>query len=196
MAPAAHILQHNTSAAASEHHKPAMPAAATKPVHTDPENIMDNWLASSRESGKQKDSHDPYEKAAWDARKALDSVDIRQKSGMWVYNEHETERHWVEATSSYTEAEKAGYRKAFPAKKGQKEISRLYREHWLSNDKKGFLDALYKYVTLEKVLHFTNDLNRKYAHHGSIREKTIWEIFRCLVSELVPDVRNDLCLFL
>jgi hypothetical protein len=179
----------------------------TKGVKTDPENLMDNWYLSSRDSGNQKTSKERYEKNAWEARRHLpqDLSNIRGVAGRWEYTTDETMKRWVDASlSSQNRYNMRGLTKGarnlalttvsnppFPAEKGDREISRIYREFWVANDKDGFLETLYKYVLLKtqfRDVSYTNTLTRTYAEEDGIPEETVWRIFRCLISELVPHV--------
>lgn len=157
-------------------------------VKADPENLMDNWYISSRDSGNQKTSKERWEKNAWDARRRLpqDSADPRRVAGRWEYTPDETMRRWVDAPlapphrynirgltkGARSLALNQVSNPAFAAERGDKEISRIYREFWVANDKDGFLETLYK----------------NYAEDDVIPEEMVWTIFRCLISELVPDV--------
>lgn len=162
-----------------------LPIRGVKP---DIENLMDNWFLSSRDCGNQKTSKERWERNAWEARRRLpqDSSDPRRVAGRWEYTSDETLRRWIDAPLSPQHRynirvlTKGARNMAlnqvsnpnFPAERGDKEISRIYREFWVANDKDGFLETLYK----------------TYAEDDVIPEEMVWTIFRCLISELVPDV--------
>ncbi|KAN0110640.1 hypothetical protein V8E51_007027 [Hyaloscypha variabilis] len=163
-------------------------------IVSDEQNKMDDWYDSSRLSKAQRngenikrlkgESDEAFAKrkgdeiAKWWKRRELDSVSNFAATGMWQYNEDKLERRWirrhrqnsdlVKRTGDLTLGEAVGG--TFQTHQGDKEISSIYHKYWLNGDKQGFLDKVYE----------------KYAEEGHIPEKKLWEIFRCLISELVP----------
>lgn len=179
------------------------------------ENVMDDWFTSSNLSRAQRDgsnikkghneSPESFEENRqkeidkWRARRALDSVNNYNTAGMWQYNNDKNERRWVirsidhpafnlvQQTDHLTLDEPVGG--TFPTHEGDSEFSCIYRELWFGSDKKAFLDKIYKYACKPYVSggKDANSVARTYATKGSlIPEKTLWKIFRCLISELVP----------
>jgi hypothetical protein len=143
------------------------------------------------------------ERAKWRARKALDPGNIYATSGMWQYSKDKHERRWVtrnaqspgfnlaRETSHLSLGEPVG--ETFFTNEGDSEISCIYRELWVGGDKKAFLDTIYQYACRPYVSegNLTDNVARTYAdHNGTIPEKNLWEIFRCLVSELVPEEKK------
>ncbi|KAE9372493.1 hypothetical protein N431DRAFT_466737 [Stipitochalara longipes BDJ] len=163
-------------------------------IVSDEQNKMDDWYDSSRLSKAQRtgenirklkgETDEAFAKrkedeiAKWRKRKELDCVSNFATTGKWHYDEDKLERRWtrrhrqnsdlVKRTGDLTLGEAGGG--TFQTYPGDKEISLIYHKYWLSGDKQGFLDKIYD----------------KYAEEGYIPEKKLWEIFRCLVSELVP----------
>jgi len=129
---------------------------------------MDNWLTSSREAGEQKNTKARYEKNAWDLRKILcdGPANVRGYGGKWDYISDD-KRRWTDAPllppphrynirtltkGTRNLALAPSSNPSFMAEKGDKEISRIYREFWIPNDKDGFLDELYRYALLSPII--------------------------------------------
>ncbi|KAI6707973.1 hypothetical protein JHW43_009499 [Diplocarpon mali] len=110
-------------------------------IHIDEANLMDNWLISSRETGKQRTSADTRDQQAWKARRALHPMPKGQIEWWWHYSEDGKQRTWAP----------------------------------------GRLDRTKSILTRD-----TSGLSRQHAKDGMIPEQNVWDIFACLVSELVP----------
>ena len=137
------------------------------------------------------------EKVKWRARKALDPANYHTTSGSWQYSKENNERRWatrhaqspsfelIQKTKELALGESVG--PTFPTHEGDKEISYIYRQFWVGGDKKAFLEELDKYACQTLTSDDADNAARIYANEScTIPEKTLWKIFRCLVSELVP----------
>ena len=179
-------------------------------IVSDEQNKMDDWYDSARLSKAQRNGENikklkeetdeafakrkEVEMAKWRKRRELDSISNFATTGMWQYDEEKLERRWIKRqkqnadlikrTGDLTLGEAVGG--TFPAHPGDKEISSIYHKYWLNGDKKGFLDHVYEYACKPRVGNDANAVASKYTEGGYIPEKKLWEIFRCLVSELVP----------
>jgi hypothetical protein len=183
-------------------------------IVADQQNNMDDWFTSSRQSRAQRDGtnikrfpneetgefekRQEREHAKWEARRALDAGNFAT-AGRWQYIKDKNERRWIiqsiqspsfniiQRTNHLTLDEIVGG--TFTTHEEDAQISWIYREYWIAGDKKAFLDTIYEYACKPNVLEgkFTNSVARTYAaDNGTVPEKTLWKIFRCLVSELVP----------
>ncbi|KAK0111217.1 hypothetical protein ONS95_001591 [Cadophora gregata] len=151
---------------------------ASSKIPTDFENLMDNWLISARETKKQRNSPEKRDQQAWKARRALHPLSKEKDQGGWDYFTKPEQRVWAvrrkdqnklsKKTRSLTLQEKSC---SFPTEFGDYEISSLYREYWVYGDTNDFLRKLYS----------------QFGRKGVIPEQKVWEIFACLVSELVPE---------
>lgn len=172
-----------------------LPAGAIK---TDVENMMDNWLVSSRESRLQRTSALPQERAAWKARKAFDPSEVCHMPGRWKYSKAPPEKVWVNhnLSSRWASVPDVVLDRAsspvYPAHDGDEEISWIHQDYWIGNNKEAFLNAIYKYaISLKLGLEESNGFKSTYGfldESNTIPEETVWKIFRCLISELIPKV--------
>ncbi|KAH9211836.1 hypothetical protein DL95DRAFT_464531 [Leptodontidium sp. 2 PMI_412] len=151
---------------------------ASDKIPTDPENLMDNWFISSKETRKQRDSQEPRDRRAWEARRALHPIPKGKVQWWWQYSRKSRQRKWTvrrndqhklsRKTSGLTLDESTCI---FSIEFGNFEISWIYRDCWVCGDKQEFLDKLYS----------------KFGINGVIPEQNVWDVFACLVSELVPE---------
>lgn len=178
-------------------------------VVSDEQNKMDDWYQSSNLSRAQRygtnivklrgETDEAFakrqegERAKWRKRRELDGPNNFATFGRWQYFEEKLEKRWVKRQNSdlvlrtrdLSLDQPVGG--TFPAYEGDKEISGIYRDFRISGDKQTFLDTIYKYARKSWVSHHANAAASKYkCEEGYIPEKKLWEIFRCLVSELVP----------
>lgn len=151
---------------------------ASSKIPTDPENLMDNWYISAKETRKQRDSPEPRDRRAWEARRALHPIPKGKVQWWWQYSRKSRQRKWtvrrndqhkLSRKTSSLALEETSYN--LPIEFGDLEISWIYRDYWVCGDTKEFLEKL----------------NSKFGINGVIPEQKVWEIFACLVSELVPD---------
>lgn len=172
---------------------------ASDKIHTDPENLMDNWLISARETRRQRDSLEPRDRRAWEARRGLHPLPKGKIQWWWQYTRNGKQRKWTVRRNDHhklTLSRKASgltldeqSRCSFPSEFGDLEISWIYRDYWVGGDKQDFLDTLYRYFSRAETLKDCgNKICSKYAIDGTIPERVVWRIFACLISELVPEV--------
>ncbi|PBP25966.1 inosine/uridine-preferring nucleoside hydrolase [Diplocarpon rosae] len=120
-------------------------------IHTDEANLMDNWLTSSRETGKQRTSADPRDQQAWKARRALHPMPKDQTKWWWHYSEDGKQRTWApgrldSTMSSLTRdtSELSLSQKrlcTFPSEFGNPKVSWVYRNYWIGGDTQGFMNT-------------------------------------------------------
>jgi hypothetical protein len=170
-------------------------------VPLDDDNLMDNWLISSNKLREQRYG-DSAGRASWAARRALDPqeqckvpgrwrYDLQRKERIWVKHQRQTRWNFIARTGDLTLD--GGLDARFPINDGDQEISFKYREYWIGTNKRTFLDSVYGYGSPAPLFmkSETNTDNSTFAfidEPDTIPEETIWRIFRCLVSELVPEV--------
>ncbi|KAG4426914.1 hypothetical protein IFR05_017603, partial [Cadophora sp. M221] len=119
-------------------------AKITMDNHVDldhPENLMDNWFISSKETKKQRDSQEPRDRRAWEARRALHPIPKGKVQGWWQYSRKSRQRKWTvrrndqhklsRKTSGLTLDESM---RSFPIEFGDFEISWIYRDYWVCGD--------------------------------------------------------------
>lgn len=179
-------------------------------IVSDEQNKMDDWYYSSNLSraqrygkniGKYKGETDEGfakrqedEIAKWRKRRELDTRENFPTCGMWQYNDDTLEKRWIKRQNSdlvnrtgHLTLQDEPVGGTFPAHEGDKEISKIYREFWIGGNKQAFLETVYEYACKPCVGNDANTEPSKYEDEdGNIPEKKLWEIFRCLVSELVP----------
>ncbi|KAL2065589.1 hypothetical protein VTL71DRAFT_3259 [Oculimacula yallundae] len=153
-------------------------SGATEKIPTDPANMMDNWFITSRETKRQRHSKEPRDRRAWEARRALHPLNKEKVQWWWQYSRKSKLRKWnvrrneqhklSRKTSNLTLNENT---RSFPIEFGDLEISWIYRDCWVCGDTQEFLNRLYS----------------KFEVRGVIPEQHVWQIFACLVSELVPE---------
>lgn len=90
---------------------------------------QDNWRISSEYS--QRDAN-------WKKMKLNHDLGS-SSSGMWQYTE-QNQRYWVEGTNPSIHW--------FEAFKGDKEISKIYRDYWLTGDELNFVALIYEHDSL------------------------------------------------
>ncbi|CZT09299.1 uncharacterized protein RAG0_14097 [Rhynchosporium agropyri] len=152
--------------------------APDEKIPTDPANLMDNWFISSKETKRQRDSKDPRERRAWEARRDLHPLSKEKVQWWWKYSRKSRQRKW---TVSRNEQHKSSRKtsnltlneptSSFPIEFGNFEISWIYRDCWVCGDTREFLNRIYS----------------KFEVKGIVPEQNVWQIFACLVSELVPE---------
>lgn len=173
---------------------------------------MDDWYTSSRLSKAQREGKNigqyngetdeafakrqEGERAKWRKRRELDAG-ANATYGRWQYSNDKLEKRWVERQDSDLVRQRGNLALQgeavtgkSPAHEGDKEISKIYRRFWMSGNRQAFLDKIYKYVCNSHASSDTNLEAREYEYPdegGSIPEFELWKIFRCLVSELVPE---------
>ncbi|KAI9050311.1 hypothetical protein LZ554_005478 [Drepanopeziza brunnea f. sp. 'monogermtubi'] len=141
---------------------------ASEKIPTDPDNLMDNWLISSLETKSQRNSREPTDREAWEARRNLHPL-LPKTQWSWQYTGGQ-QRNWVvsKETNSLTLNEQSPC--SFSSELGDVGISEIYREYWLCGDIQKFLATLYN----------------KYGVQGTLPEPVVWKIFASLISELIP----------
>ncbi|KAG4427972.1 hypothetical protein IFR05_016542, partial [Cadophora sp. M221] len=154
---------------------------ASGKIRTNPENLMDNWFISSKETTKQRGTQEPRDRRAWAARRALHPIPKEKVQWCWQYSRKSRQRKWTvrrndqhnlsRKTSGLTLDESM---RSFPIEFGDFEISWIYRDYWVCGDTLEFFDKLYRTTS-------------KFGTNGMILEHHVWEVFACLVSELVPE---------
>lgn len=115
---------------------------ASDSITTDPDNIMDNWLVSTNEMRRQKDSlsKDRHERAQWESRENLNPGRY-SLTGTWRYSKNKNQKSWK--PSGRRVRGNIGAAKRFPAYRGDITFSEIYRL-WLEDRKQEFLNTLYR----------------------------------------------------
>lgn len=113
----------------------------------DPENLMDDWLLSLRETKKQQDpSSGSRANKAWNIRRRLHPLkEEKDRSGSWSYSRTQAQRKWVDQTKAPLVKKASGMTlndRTFPSEFGEVWISSIYRNYWLRDDTQGFLAEL------------------------------------------------------
>jgi hypothetical protein len=163
---------------------------ASDSIATDLDNIMDNWYLSAVEARRQRDSKDYRERASWEARKALNPGQF-ELTGSWRYYRNRDVKSWKQTGLTRRARDAFGSTIKFYGCREDIEFSDTYRL-WLEGRKLEFLNTLYTYVFShghEFNDHFA-DFSSHYAVNNVIPEETIWRLFRCIVSELIPVVSS------
>jgi hypothetical protein len=155
-------------------------------VHPDPDNVMDNWLLSSRKLKMERTSKKEIKRNAWMARKALDPP----YAGMWQFStDNSNERTWVKPQSQ-------GLDHQFDQQTNQvtlvdtingdffdeeenREVLNIYQQFWLRGDKQGFFNTLHQHLSFNS--------NSEADQNEAIPEESVWKVFRCLIGALVPE---------
>ena len=127
-----------------------VPGASDK-IPTDPENLMDNWFISLKETIKQRYSQEPRDRRAWEARRHLHPMPKGKVQWGWQYSRRSKQRKWtvrrndqpklIRKTSSLNLNESTP---SFPIEFGDFEISWIYRDCWVCGDTQDFLEKLYR----------------------------------------------------
>lgn len=135
---------------------------ASDKIPTDPNNLMDNWFISSKETKRQRDSREPRDRKAWDLRRALHPISKDKVLGSWQYSRKSKQRKWVAPHSDQQKLSRktSGLSlnestRSFPIEYGDMDISWMYRDFWVQGDSQEFLNKLYKYVSRTRISCFS-----------------------------------------
>jgi hypothetical protein len=155
-------------------------------VYPDPDNVMDNWLLSSRKLKMERTSKKEIKRNAWMERKALDPP----YAGMWQFSTHNNnKRAWVkpetqgldhqfnQQTNRVTVVDTING--DFFDEEKNRDVLGIYQQFWLRGDKQCFFNSLRQ--------HLSCNSNSEESQNEAIPEESVWKVFRCLIGALVPE---------